>query len=133
VNLIDLDDPWDHIDLHEIMATTDDPAEVDNLVHLKWCGIEYRGQILVVIGYQEVDDDTVSVSGWMMSELGKTFLVRRIFAAWMDFLQKMRDEGYDWVFASTLKTNESGIRFNEHAGYERTSEDETTIYWIKEL
>lgn len=134
MNLIDLDDPFDHINLHEIISTTDDPDEVDNLVHLTWCAIvNDDDEVMVVIGYQRIDDDLVSVSGWMAHESCKTFLAKSIYIQWLRFLVRLRLEGYTHIYASTLKTNKQGIRFNEHAGYVRNSEDDTTIYWLKEL
>ena len=133
MKLVKLDDPFKWIDKSEILSTTDDASEEKNLKHLTWYGVQYYDSIVLVLAYQEISNTLVSVSGWVTCDIGKSFLARSIYCNWLKFLALLRDKGYKRIYASTLKTNDLGIRFNEHAGYEIHHEDDTTIYWLKEL
>jgi len=127
--IVDLDDPWEYITPNAVMCTTSDPSERKLLKYLNWSSIRYNNDTMVILAWQALTDDIASVSGWVVNSRAYMFIARRIYAAFREFLHSLRVQGYKWIHASTLKTNNQGIRFNQHAGYKRVSEDDALIYW----
>jgi len=132
MEIVPVSDPFEWLSKEEILAVADEGDE-KNLRYQKWYGVLCKDQKVLLLSTQKVTDEIVMVAGWALSGLHKTLLARTIYRAWLEFLRMLRKEGYEKVFATTLKTNMAAINFNLRNNYILVDEDSTMYYWFKEL